>query len=180
MPEYQNAKKISVYLSMPSREISTKIIVDHAIQNGKKVFVPYMYKRIQKSSRKELPAVVMDMFSLHSMEDYESLRVDKWGIPSISAESAQGRESCLGDSVAMEVNSNDNVLKYSDLDIIIVPGVAFDRERRRLGHGKGFYDFFLSRYQSQRNQEQTQTSIVPVINQTPDPAKYEMPPLGKY
>ena len=177
MPEYQDAKKISVYLSMPSKEISTKLIVDHAFQNGKKVFVPYMYKRKQHSSSKEMPTVIMDMLSLHSMEDYESLRADKWGIPSIDAESAPERESCLGDKdVIGETTKNDHI-KHSDLDLIIVPGVAFDWERRRLGHGKGFYDFFLSRYHDLRKQEQTRTSS---IYQIMSPIKREMPPLGKY
>jgi 5-formyltetrahydrofolate cyclo-ligase len=31
----------------------------------------------------------------------------------------------------------------SSLDIIIVPGLAFDRQGNRLGRGKGFYDNFL-------------------------------------
>ena len=177
MPEYQSAKKIGVYLSMPSREVSTTLIVDHAIENGKTVFVPYMYKPKQLSSSKEMPSVVMDMLSLHSKEDYISLKADKWGIPSLDAESIRGRESCFGDSVIMGKAIDDGKTRQNNLDMIIVPGVGFDRDLRRLGHGKGFYDFFFSRYHALKEQKQVGISSTPEID---NPSKHEMPPLGTY
>ena len=35
------------------------------------------------------------------------------------------------------------VVKERDLSMVVVPGVAFDHENKRLGRGKGFYDRFL-------------------------------------
>lgn len=40
-----------------------------------------------------------------------------------------------------EPNSTDNFI--GNVDLVIVPGVAFDKGKNRLGRGKGFYDRFF-------------------------------------
>lgn len=136
---YKSASRISIYLSMPAAEVQTGAIVRHALAAGKHVFVPYLHKAPPDAP--DTPPRVMDMVRLESLHDYESLELDRWGIPSVDAASVDARQRVLG---------GPDEAAAPELDLILVPGVAFDLDDagsvRRLGHGKGFYDFFLNRY----------------------------------
>ncbi|KAF2260721.1 nagb/rpia/CoA transferase-like protein [Lojkania enalia] len=140
MPEYKAANRISVYLSMPSGEISTSGIVHDALKQGKRVFIPYTYKLT--SPKEGQPKSIMDMLELQSVGDYESLKPDKWDIPTPNEDSISSRANCFG---GMGITQGETTPSEECLDLIIMPGMAFDCHLGRLGHGKGFYDYFLSR-----------------------------------
>ncbi|KAF7381461.1 hypothetical protein HZH68_015409 [Vespula germanica] len=113
LPQYQNSKRISVYLSTKN-EIDTTLILTDIFEKGKEVFIP------------RCDGKVMEMVKLSSMNDYEKLPLTKWNFkqPDIS-------------------EARENAFQNGELDLILLPGVAFTYNGKRLGHGKGYYDKFL-------------------------------------
>lgn len=125
LPAFQNGRTFSCYLSMPTAEVqTTSLIMDILTDKWKKLFVPTIVPE----------GDYMDFVRLHNEEDYHSLPIGLWGIPEPTEQwNNEKRQSVLHDSA-------------EDLDVILLPGVAFDRSLSRLGHGKGYYDKFLSSY----------------------------------
>lgn len=141
LPEYQSARRISVYLSMPTGEINTSSIVRDALAQGKEVFIPYTYNL--QSPEQGQPRSIMDMVQLNSMDDFDTLQPDKWNIPTPSEDSISSRANCFGSTGL--THASTTALPTTGLDLIVMPGMAFDANFGRLGHGKGYYDYFLTR-----------------------------------
>lgn len=162
MPEYQSAHKIGVYLSMPNGEIATSAIVHNAFHQGKKVFVPYIHDiEVQTPSQ---PKAVMDMLSLDSEDDYRSLGSDKWGIPTLGEDSVARRLNCFGGTGTDDVQPGRTGRNDLGLDLVVMPGMAFDSKMARIGHGKGFYDYFLQRHQEKLSMMKRPMPFLGIIN----------------
>lgn len=145
LPQYKQAKRVGIYLSMPKAEAQTDVLVHDALRNGKAVFVPHIYAVGTEKPKSK----VMDMLRLGSLDEYQSLERDAWGIPKLSREGREGRENAMGGtglSLNTESGSSKETMELSALDLIVVPGVAFDPQMNRMGHGAGFYDKFLARF----------------------------------
>lgn len=95
-------------------EVGTEKLLTHMFNAGKKVFIP-RYAGQQ-----------MEMLHLRSIEDYSSLPLTKWNI----------KQPSLDDS------TRENALDCG-LDLVVVPGLGFTADGKRLGRGKGYYDTFL-------------------------------------
>ena len=61
----------------------------------------------------------------------------------IPVELSKDTEFAIGDFNILEPQNNEYT---GDYDLIIVPGVAFDRNGNRIGRGKGYYDRFLCKH----------------------------------
>ena len=113
LPEYQAANTVLFYLDVRS-EVRTRHSLEEALASGKKIVVPYCVE-----------GELLELFHLESMDE---LSVGMYRILEPKAE--------LRTLSAKQV-------QVEDIDLIMVPGVAFDRRGGRTGHGKGYYDKLL-------------------------------------
>ena len=59
------------------------------------------------------------------------------------------------------------------LEVVLVPGTAFDREGNRVGHGKGFYDNFLKKTRAFKIGLAYETQILDKIRTSPEDVKMD-------
>lgn len=94
-------------------EVRTRHALPAAIASGKRIVIPYCVDG------------ELELFHLESMDELEV------GMYKILEPRADLRDVTT------------KRLQAADLDLVMVPGVAFDRQGGRTGHGKGYYDKLL-------------------------------------
>ena len=117
LPEYQQAQSIALFVSMPAGEIDTTYALQHAFENTKTLYVPRVGANFERAD--------MELVQVKHLQLDEWPR-NKWQIPEPPS-----------DWPVLQLDSDS-------VDLMVLPGVAFDRSGHRLGQGKGYYDRYLA------------------------------------
>lgn len=119
LPEYDAAQTVMWYLDVRS-EVRTRHVIGDAVDSDKKIVVPYC--TVDEEGQNKL--------GLWHLESMDELVVGKWKI----LEPPKDRWGEKGKEIEPEA-----------LDLVMVPGVGFDRRGGRMGNGQGYYDRLLER-----------------------------------
>ena len=115
LPQYVAAKTVMFYVDAGS-EVRTRHTLPEALKGGKRIVVPYCI-------------VETNELELFLLEDMSELVEGAYKILEPKAE--------LRSVPAKKV-------RPTDLDLVMVPGTAFDANGGRMGQGKGYYDRLLA------------------------------------
>lgn len=113
LPEFEHAQTVMFYVDVRT-EVRTRQALPKALETGKRIVVPWCN-----------PAGELELFLLTDMDEL-----------------ALGMYRILEPREELRHLSEKQVAP-EELDLIMVPGVAFDRRGGRTGHGKGYYDKLL-------------------------------------
>jgi 5-formyltetrahydrofolate cyclo-ligase len=113
LPDYAAAKTVLFYIDVRA-EVRTRHSLPAALASGKTIIVPWCNDRGE-----------LELFRLEDM-----------------SELAIGMYKILEPKPELRTLAEKHV-RPPDLDLVMVPGVAFDRRGARMGHGKGYYDKLL-------------------------------------
>jgi len=115
---YKQNKHIGVYIAMKG-EMPTSDIIDDILrpESQKICYIPYIETG---------PNARIRMLRVTSQKDLNTFKPNKWGILE-----------------PIDPYSRVDALKEGTLDLLIVPGLAFNPSGARCGRGKGFYDQFI-------------------------------------
>ena len=115
LPEYEKAHTIMWYIDCRSETRTKPQLLAEVEKGEKKIIVPYCTEDENGENK----------LGLWHMESLEEMVVGKWNILEPPRE--------LWGNPEKEVTPEE-------LDMIMVPGVGFDRDGGRMGNGQGYYD----------------------------------------
>ena len=119
LEEYKNANSIFIYVDY-NKEVKTSLIIEDALKSGKNVAVPRVYSH-------EVGA------------DEKSSKYMKFHYISSRDELEKGYNGLLEPMVDAPLADGD-----TENALMVMPMVAFDGDRNRVGYGGGFYDKYLN------------------------------------
>ena len=132
MEEYRKADAVLAYVSYKS-EVDTTSLIRQALADGKYVFAP-------KVSGSE-----MEFWRISSLEDLrEGYKGIREPVQSVSFPAWIIKRCSIVDTDTAVEKADDCVQDVCKV-MMWMPGVAFDKERHRIGYGGGFYDRYLTR-----------------------------------
>ena len=121
-------------------------------EENKRAAAEEVFSRLEKTAAFLLAERVM---MYHSLPDelYTHAFLSKWKgkkkfylprVNGVELEVLPYEESRLElGSFHIEEPSGNDMINPSEIELVVVPAVAYDRKGKRLGRGKGFYDRFL-------------------------------------
>jgi 5-formyltetrahydrofolate cyclo-ligase len=116
LPEYAAAKTVLFYVDAGS-EVRTRHSLPDALAGGKRIVVPYCIVETNE----------LELFLLEDM-----------------SELVEGAYKILEPKAELRTLPN-KIVRPENLDLVMVPGTAFDPKGGRMGQGKGYYDRLLAR-----------------------------------
>lgn len=115
---YQQSSKVFTFVSF-GNEVDTRMIIERALMDQKKVFVP----RVEKHG--------LEFYEIYSLN---GLIPSKFGVPEPEPD------------IERMYSPSEQELK--ECILMVMPGLAFDVSGNRIGYGAGYYDRYLSRFPS--------------------------------
>ena len=139
LPEYKAADLVLAYISDTLEADCTPVILD-ALEKGKKVCVPKVDFTAMKAGQSK-----MDFYFLDGSKPLEDqLETGTYGIREPKAGLSKLTWSVAGTPAeGVAENAAGGCSEGETSPFMIVPGVAFTKDGKRLGHGKGFYDIYI-------------------------------------
>ena len=134
--KYLKIRKSVLDKKKKSLDICTKLILTEEYQNSK---IIALYKNLETEvDTNQLIEVSVKNGKIVALPRVENDNMVFYKINSLNDKLEKNEFG-----IYEPISNIENIINKDELDLVIVPGICFDKNMNRLGFGKGFYDKFL-------------------------------------